>query len=122
MSSLSLERYAKHFSQRPEVISRGRPTAHVAIQRVLAEAKERVRTGETCVACPAARLVAIESERGIIVRCGIEHSHVTSKLDPSTLVNRCFDDPGYQGCTSWRADKERIWEGRRPLVGDREGV
>jgi hypothetical protein len=79
--------------------------------------------GKVCVVCPAGRLESLESGRyGIVVRCGVERSLIGSRSDPSTLVKRCLSDPGYQACTSWRSEKQRIAEGKGPLVGTHEGV
>lgn len=45
-------------------------------------------------------------------RCRIEDSIIDLKSSPSTLVRHCLDDPGYQDCSTWRADKEYVWSAR----------
>ena len=68
------------------------------------------------VACPAGRAIGM-TPQGSGCRCFIAHESVCTHTDPSSLVNFCANDPGYQRCPTWRAEKERIAEQRRePLV------
>jgi hypothetical protein len=104
----------------PEVRSVGGPGSHVEIRRQAYRA--RAALGTPTVRCPAGRLETCESGLGLVVHCGVERSLIGSRADPSTLLNRCLNDPGYQFCTSWRSEKKRIAEGKGPIVGTHEGV
>jgi hypothetical protein len=75
--------------------------------------------------CPAAALIA-EAVGGTGCMCRITDSLIDSRRDPSTLVAYCFNEPGYQECPVWRADREEMWRSKtiRDLLnsrGDRVG-
>jgi hypothetical protein len=119
-----LNAVARQFA-RPELISHGRPQAATAIRKVIATARMKVQDGHCGTACPAAEMKAEEHGRyGMVVRCAVERNLITEVGDPSTLANRCLMDgeDGYQACTTWRSEKERIWAARKPLVSEYEGV
>lgn len=105
----------------PELVSRGRPFVGNEVRKAVYEAKERLRVGKRAVVCLAGDLASVQGPRGMVVRCGVEHSLISEGENPSTLVNRCMSVEGCLECPSWRAEKERIWAARPPLVGAREG-
>jgi hypothetical protein len=93
--------------------------------RAMIAARERISLAGSsgCAACPAASVLGAGVD-GLAVRCGVERSIITERNDPSTLANFCTVDgeAGYQRCSSWRLEKDRIAEGRAPIVRESEGV
>jgi len=92
----------------------------------MAEMRQRIQEGNVTVTCPAANLIGI-TEDGVTVRCAVERSLITERESPSSIVNFCAGDPGvnsgYVQCSTWRAEKEREWHGKRlPLIPAHEGV
>ncbi len=115
--------------ERPFVNAHDAPAAALKIKASLEAARERVRAGSREVACPAGCVLGVGAEEGLTIRCGVERSLITEQHDPSSLVSFCLTDggtnvkEGYQACPSWRAEKERVWQGRlTPLVSSAEGV
>jgi hypothetical protein len=51
-------------------------------------------------------------------RGGVQNVVFTAGKDPSTVITACCDR--YQRCLIWRAEKERIAEGRATLETSRE--
>jgi hypothetical protein len=65
--------------------------------------------------CPAATPL-YETPTGSGVRCAVERSVLSAKLDPSSLQSFCFGE--YAQCPSWIAQKEWIDEGLRSSLLD----
>lgn len=65
-------------------------------QRVVTDAKP---------VCPAAAPVA-EAAGGTGCVCRVTSDLIDSATDPSTLNRYCFNEPGYQACSTWRADRD----------------
>ena len=59
-------------------------------------------------ACPAGEAVA-EATGGSACRCRITHDTITTRDNPSALAYYCLSPLGYQGCPTWRTDKEATW-------------
>jgi hypothetical protein len=98
------------------------------MRRAIVAAREQVNEGRPCAACPAAQVLGVTPADGLTVRCSVERSLITERESPSSLANFCLHDAGdshggYTACSTWRAEKERVWHGRRmPLVPASEGV
>jgi hypothetical protein len=101
--------------RRPEVLTHGRPQAAEAAKRGLEEARARLRENEDfrrgCSQCPAATVMSADPGRWITIRCGVEHSVLSSEGDPMSVATFCLGD--YRRCPSWRAERESNWSGRR---------
>lgn len=112
---------------RPRVSAHDGELRAERIRASIAAARERVRAGTCATACPAAQQLGVNGENGLTIRCGIERSLITERESPSSLANFCLAgteaaDGGYSACSTWRAERERLWEGRlTPLVSTSEG-
>jgi hypothetical protein len=100
---------------RPEVRTHGSPVAGEAAKRGLEEARARLRENEDFrkgrSRCPAAAVMSADPGRWITVRCGVEHSVLSSEGDPMSIATFCCGD--HTRCPSWQAEREAGWAGRR---------
>lgn len=109
---------------RPEVISRGQPISGAAAQAGQLEARTRLEATrafkDACSDCPAAQVMR-RVDGGVNVRCGVEHTLLSSASDPQSLLTFCMGD--HEVCPSWRAQRDSELAGRKkPLVAVGEGV
>lgn len=68
---------------------------------------------ELDVTCPAGMFIA-ETPGGPAVRCWVEKEVIMARDNPTSLANFCCDE--YTKCPTWRAEKKRVQEAKKPLV------
>jgi hypothetical protein len=102
----------------------GDPSAD-RIRASLEAARARVRAGKGVAECPAACLLGEGRLGGLTVKCGVEHSLIAERTDPSSLSAFCLAPAnapggGYTACSTWRAENAR--RTAAPLIDPSEGV
>lgn len=85
---------------------------------------ERFVAAPTVPPCPAAAIIG-EATGGTGCVCRVTNDLIDSH-NPSTLAAFCFNEDGYKGCPTWRADREELWRTKTihdllDRQGDRRG-
>jgi hypothetical protein len=77
-------------------------------------AKLRRLIDDEDVKCPAGQ----SCMAGAGVLCRLEGLPIVANEQPTSLQAFCLNEEGHTQCPTWRAEKERVWAGRRRPISE----